>query len=206
MDAGTVEPMSSSAPPRSAGRPRSATADQAILETTIRLLGEQGYDAMSIEGIAAAAGVGKTTIYRRYPGKRDVVIAAISTLVATPTEPPDSGSTREDLVDLIREMLDLLFRTGIGYSMIGTLLVKEREEPMLIQLFREHVIQPRYRLVSSVLRRGVERGELRSDLDPAVVLPMMIGSTFARHLAGLPEDDEWLNVMVDAMWSGIAAP
>ena len=161
---------------------------------------------MSIEGIAAAAGVGKTTIYRRYPGKRDVVVAAIRTLVATPTEPPDSGSTRDDLVALIREMLELLFRTGIGYSMIGTLLVKEREEPMLLHLFREHVIQPRFRLVSSVLRRGVERGELRSDIDPAVVLPMMVGSTLARHLAGMSVDDEWLNAMVDAMWSGVAAP
>ncbi len=197
--------MSSSAPPRSVGRPRSATADQAILATTIRLLGEQGYDAMSIEGIAAAAGVGKTTIYRRYQSKRDVVVAAISAFVATPTEPPDSGSTRDDMMALIREMLELLFRTGIGFSMIGTLLVKERDEPMLLELFRERVIQPRFRLASSVLRRGVERGELRPDLDPTVVLPMMVGSTLARHLAGLPADDEWLNAMVDAMWSGIAA-
>lgn len=195
----------SASPSRPAGRPRSTEADQAILGTTLRLLAEQGYDAMSMEGIATAAGVGKTTIYRRYPNKRELVVAAISSVAATPSEPPDSGDTRADLLRLLREMFALLRETGIGLSMLGTLLVKERDEPMLLELFRSRVILPRIALASTLLRRGIERGELRPDVVPEVVLPIVVGSTVARHLAGLPEDDAWLESMVDTVWRGIAA-
>lgn len=195
----------SASPPRSAGRPRSPEADQAILEATVRLLAEQGYDAMSIEAVAAAAGVGKTTIYRRYPNKRELVVAAISAVAVTPSELPDSGDTRADLLALVRDMFGLLRETGIGLAMLGTLLVKERDEPMLIEQFRARVIRPRIALASTLIRRGIERGELRPDVVPEVVLPIVVGSTVARHLAGLPEDDAWLESMVDTVWRGIAA-
>ena len=197
--------MTSSAPSRSAGRPRSTAADQAILDTTMRLLAEQGYDAMSIEGVAAAAGVGKTTIYRRYPNKRDLVVAALGSAAATFPDRPDSGSARDDILALIRDTFEVMRRTGIGFSMAGTFLVKERDEPMLLALFRERVLWPRIELGTRILRRGIERGELRPDIEPEVVLPILVGSTFARHIAGLPEDDAWLNAMVDAVWKGIAA-
>lgn len=195
----------SASPPRSPGRPRSAEADQAILGATVRLLAEQGYDAMSIEGVAADAGVGKTTIYRRYANKRDLVVAAISSVASTPSELPDTGDTRADLITLIREMFALLRSTGVGLSMLGTLLVKERDEPMLLELFRERVILPRIAVAGALLHRGVQRGELRPDIEPEVILPIVVGSTVARHLAGLPEDDAWLESMVDAVWRGIAA-
>jgi len=96
-------------------------------------------------------------------------------------------------------------RTGIGFSMVGTFLVKERDEPMLLALFRERVLLPRIELGTRILRRGIERGELRPDIDPEVVLPILVGSTFARHIAGFPEDDAWLTSMIDTVWSGIAA-
>jgi AcrR family transcriptional regulator len=171
----------------------------------MRLLAEQGYDAMSVEAVAAAAGVGKTTIYRRYPNKRDLVIAALSATAASLPDPTDSGSTRDDLLALIADTLEVMRRTGVGFSMAGTLLVKERDEPMLLALFRERVIRPRFELGVRILRRGVERGELRPDIEPEVVLPILIGSTFARHLTGFPEDTTWLTSMVDTVWKGIAA-
>jgi AcrR family transcriptional regulator len=198
--------MSSSAPARNTpGRPRSAAADQAILDTAIRLLAEQGYDAMSIEGVAAAAGVGKTTIYRRYPNKRDLVVAALGSVAAIPPEHLDSGNALDDILALIRETLDVMRRTGVGFSMAGTFLVKERDEPMLLALFRERVLWPRFELGARILRRGMERGELRPDIDPEVVLPILVGSTFARHIAGLPEDEAWLASMLDTVWNGIAS-
>jgi AcrR family transcriptional regulator len=201
----TVGPMTPSAPPRSGGRPRSPAADQAILDTTMRLLAEQGYDAMSIEGIAAAAGVGKTTIYRRYPNKRDLVVAALASVAATLPEPSDSGDTRTDVLALIADTLEVLRRTGVGFSMAGTLLVKERDEPMLLALFRDRVIRPRFELGVRILRRGIERGELRPDINPEVVLPTLVGSTFARHIAGFSEDEAWLASMIDTVWEGIGA-
>ena len=171
----------------------------------MRLLAEQGYDAMSIEGVAAAAGVGKTTIYRRYPNKRDLVVAALGSVAATFPERPDSGSAREDILALIRDTLEVMRRTGVGFSMAGTFLVKERDEPMLLALFRERVLWPRIQQGTAILRRGIERGELRPDIEPEVVLPILVGSTFARHIAGLPEDEAWLNSMVDTVWAGIAS-
>ena len=171
----------------------------------MRLLADQGYDAMSIEGVAAAAGVGKTTIYRRYPNKRDLVVAALGAAAATFPVRPDSGSARDDILALIRDTLEVMRRTGVGFTMAGTFLVKERDEPMLLALFRERVLLPRIQLGSAILRRGVERGELRPDIDPEAVLPILVGSTFARHLAGLSEDEAWLNSMVDTVWAGIAA-
>ena len=188
---------------RTAGRLRSSEADQAILQTTLRLLVEQGYDAMSMEGVASAAGVGKTTIYRRYPGKRELVVAAVSSLAASVEPPPDSGNTYNDLLDFTRQMFDVM-RNGPGFSMVGTLLVKEREDPTLLDLFRRRVMRPRMELVTDILRRGIERGEVRAGIPIETTVLMLAGSLFSRHISGQPEDDAWLQSMVDTLWQGLA--
>lgn len=185
------------------GRPRSPTADRAILDAAVRLLVEQGYDAMTVEGVAAAAGVGKTTIYRRYPNKRELVVAALGTMAATLSE-PDCGDARRDLIALVSDALDLIRRTGVGFTMVGTLLVKERDEPLLLELFRERIIRPRLEAGVRILRRGVERGELRPEIEPEAILTMLIGSIFSRHLLGMPEGASALASVVDTVWRGIA--
>jgi AcrR family transcriptional regulator len=188
---------------RTPGRPRSSEADQAILQTTLRLLVEQGYDAMSIEGVASAAGVGKTTIYRRYPSKRELVVAAMSSLARSVHPPPESGDLRADLLMFIQEMLGAL-RMGPGFSVVGTLMVKEREDPELLDLFRQQVILPRMQIVAELLRRGIARGDLRADIPVEVAVQMLAGAVFARHISGWPEDDAWLQSVVDTLWRGIA--
>ena len=87
------------APARGRGRPRSEQADQAILDATLRMLGTHGVGGTTIEGVAADAGVGKTTIYRRWPTKTDLILAAISNIVP-PGEPPDTGSMAGDMAAL----------------------------------------------------------------------------------------------------------
>jgi AcrR family transcriptional regulator len=191
--------------PRPPGRPRDPAADRAILDTTLRLLVEQGYDAMSVEGVATAAGVGKSTIYRRYPGKRELVVAAISSIAASLGPPADSGSTRDDLHAFVTQTFGVIRRDGVGFSMIGTLLVKERDEPALIQLFRTAVIGPRLEIASGILRRGVERGEIRGDVPLDLVVQLFAGAFFARHLVGRPDDNKWLESVFDTLWGGIAA-
>jgi AcrR family transcriptional regulator len=191
--------------PRQPGRPRDPTADRAILDATVRLLIEQGYDAMSVEGVAAAAGVGKTTIYRRYAGKRELVVAAISSIAESLEPPPDSGDARLDLHRFLRETLDVLRGDGLGFAMIGTLLVKERDEPALLELFRRSVILPRMELATAILRRGVERGEIRADARLDLAIQQLAGAVFARHLAGRPDDDTWLEAAIATLWRGIAA-
>ncbi len=197
--------MAVSTSARTGGRPRSAEADRAILDTTVRLLVEQGYDAMSIEGVAAAAGVGKTTIYRRYQAKRELVVAAISSLVATIEPPPDSGNTRADLVVFMRRTFQIISRGNVGFSMLGTLLLKEREDPELLALFRERVIGPRIAVAASIFRRGVERGELRPDTQVDILPQMLVGAVFANHVTGGNMDEDWLEPVLDTLWRGIAA-
>lgn len=184
----------------SRGRPRSAEADQAIIQATLKLLGEQGYARMSIEAVAAEAGVGKTTIYRRYESKADLASAAVARLVDAENL-PDSGSTRDDLLELINRM-QRKFREGNGMNMIGTLLVEEQHNPKLLQLFRERVIGPRRSLLRIVMERGARRGEVRPDADFDSAIDALTGAYFARYLAGLVPDEDWSERIVDTVWLG----
>lgn len=191
---------------RAPGRPRDPATDRAILAATIRLLGEQGYDAMSIEGVAAAAGVGKPAIYRRYPGKRELVVAALGSLAASVDPPRDSGDAREDLFAFVRRAFGALReQRPMGFSMVGTLLVTERAEPALIEMFRSVIYRPRLELAYEIIQRGIERGQIRADTRPDVVIELIAGSVFARHLLGEPEDDSWIEAVFDAVWRGLAA-
>src|SRR6266508_4759577 len=92
----------------SPGRPRNADLDQAILEVACQHLAEHGYGGMSIEGVALAAGVGKTTIYRRYPHKRALAAAAIASMIQAVGNPPDTGDTFADLVASLEETHQLI--------------------------------------------------------------------------------------------------
>jgi AcrR family transcriptional regulator len=191
---------------RRAGRPRDPAADQAILATALRLLRDQGYDAMSVEGVALAAGVGKTTIYRRYPGKRELVVAAISSLAASLDPIPDLGDPGEELLRFARQTADVLGSGGLGFSMIGTLLVRERDDPELLELFRIHVIRPRMAQAAELFRRGIDRGRIRPDLSVETATHLLAGALFARHLTTRPPDEVPLEVAVETLWSGIASP
>src|SRR5262245_48959331 len=117
---------------RRAGRPRCARTDEAILEATLRLLGEWGYARMSVEAVAAAAGTTKPTIYRRWPGKEALAVAALEHLQGR-DEPAPTGDTEADLVALLDDFRRKLLRPN-GLAMIGTLLAEERHTPGLLAL------------------------------------------------------------------------
>jgi AcrR family transcriptional regulator len=188
--------------PRTPGRPRSAEVDRAILETTLRLLIEQGYDGMSIESVATSAGVGKTTIYRRHPSKRELVLAAILLVADTFELPPDSGNVRSDLLRVMHQVFEI-FRSGNAFSIMGALLVKERDDPALIDLFRREILAPRVELLGRVFERGIDRGELRADISIPLAVQMLAGSIFARHISGYPEDEAWMESLLDTLLRGL---
>src|SRR5439155_3363439 len=100
--------------PRPPGRPRSAEADEAILEAAVELFAEVGLEGLTVEGVAARAGVGKATIYRRYPGKADLVVAAARRFTEGPIDPPDTGSTRGNFRALVDGVIRLLTTTPLG--------------------------------------------------------------------------------------------
>ena len=152
--------------PRRPGRPRSELVKDAILDAVIGLLSENvSYDLLSMETIAARAGVGKAAIYRRWPNKEALVLATLQrTFHATPRVPPAGKSVREDLIELMQQMRRNVLETeeGVAFAVLIQTLAANRE---LMQRFQEAVMEPRREQYREVLRRGVGTGELRPDLD-----------------------------------------
>lgn len=196
-------PAASSEDRRPPGRPRSEEADRAILEATLRLMREEGYERMSLEGIAAAAGVGKATIYRRHPDKAKLAVAAMEAVGGHVTAPIDTGDTREDLVELVRRFVSVVSEAGL--PMLGTLLAQRDRHPELMERFRERLILPRRRMMRSLLERGVERGDVRPDADLELAVDMLTGPYFPRAFAGGVIGRDWAGRVVAAVWEGIGA-
>jgi AcrR family transcriptional regulator len=164
---------------RRPGRPRSERADQAIIDAALSLFAESGPDGLCIERVAARARVGKATIYRRWPGKEDLLLDAIAAL-KSPLPEPAGRSVREDLVTLLgalcRESTDP--RRAREFAL---LLGEGAKYPRLMARYVETVLEPRREVVRAVLRRGVASGELRPDLDVDAALFMLVGAVVARR-------------------------
>ena len=175
MSTGTAEAEVTRRP----GRPRSERADQAIIDAALSLFAESGPEGLCIERVAARAGVGKATIYRRWPGKEDLLLDAISALKA-PLPEPAGRSVREDLVTLLgvlcQESADP--RRAREFAL---LLGEGSKYPRLMERYVETVLEPRREVVRAVLRRGMATGELRPDLDVEAALFMLIGAVVARR-------------------------
>ena len=186
------------------GRPRDPQTDQAILGATLTLLTDRGYAGMSVEGVASKAGVGKTTIYRRYSSKEELVAAALGALRDDLGPLPDTGDTRSDIVEMILQMRRALQR-GPGFGMVGALLVEEGRSPELLELLRRRLLRPRRDEAIMVLRRGVDRGEIRADVDLEVAVQAMVGAVLMRHIFGEPESRRRIEETVAAVWNGLAA-
>lgn len=151
------------APARGRGRPRSAEAEQAILDATLRMLGTHGVAGMTIEGVAADAGVGKTTIYRRWPTKTALILAAISDLVP-PGDPPDTGSMAGDMAAVAETQRRRLAGSGLA-GIVPRVLAESMSDPELHREFVERVVNPFRGMLRLFIERGIERGELRPDLE-----------------------------------------
>ena len=150
------------APARGRGRPRSAKADQAILTATLRMVAQHGVAGTTIEGVAAEAGVGKTTIYRRWESKNELIVAAVSQL-APSGDPPDTGTLYGDMKALAELQRGRLAGTGL-LTVAPRVLAESMHDPELHQGFLEHVINPLRGLIRLFVQRAVDRGDLRPDL------------------------------------------
>ncbi len=164
---------------RAPGRPRSADADEAILTATLGVLLEEGFRGLSVEAVRQRAGVGKATIYRRFPDKDALVRTAIESLHRGLEEPPDTGSLAGDL--------EAVWQMGYGVDPRVTsfgprLLAESANNPEMHAIFRSALIEPRRAFVREMLRRGVERGELREDADLEVVIDLIAGPYIYRLL------------------------
>lgn len=188
---------------RPAGRPRDPALDTRILKATLAELGEKGFSGMSMEAIAAAAGVPKPTVYRRWSSKADLATAALHLLQSR--EPsPRATDTPARLRSILSNFRTNLLRPN-GMAMIGTLLVEERRHPELLELFRERIVAPRRQMLRGALERGIEHGEVASDADIDAIVNMLVGSFYARYLTGELVPKNWPTRAVKSIWSGISA-
>jgi AcrR family transcriptional regulator len=182
---------------RRPGRPRSAEADDAILEAAVEMFAEVGFEGLTVEGVAARAGVGKATIYRRYPGKVDLVVAAAASFTQPQLPPPDTGTTRGDLAALVAGLITILATTPLGRA-LPTLLAARTRVPVLDIAYAEIVAGKRARS-AVVIRRAIERGDLRPDVDPEFVIDSFVSPIFYRFLiTNAPLDATFANEIVAA--------
>ncbi len=135
-------------PAKGPGRPRSERAHEAILEATLDLLLEEGFTRMSIEAVATRAGVGKATIYRRWPSKADLVVEAVACRKEQPFVDPDSGGVREDLVSLARQAFRPRESSEVTELMLRLASARARH-PELQEAFMRHIVEPRRRIVAA---------------------------------------------------------
>jgi AcrR family transcriptional regulator len=155
------------------GRPRSRQSHQAMLKATLELLAEVGFDRMSIEAIATRAGVGKTTIYRRYSGKAELVADAIESIWEEVVI-PDTGSLRSDLDALIENAAQITL-TSIGRKTVGMIMSSAASNPQFAQIYWTKYLLPRRQAFAVVLERARTRNEIQEDLDPGLVFDALSG-------------------------------
>ncbi len=197
-----------SAPARSPGRPRSEDANRAIVEATLDLIAEHGLTGLSVEAVAARAGVGKATIYRRWAGRDDLIADALATLNDDMPEEFPGRSLRDQMVAMLEHVGGRGTATRSG-RIFPRMMGYKKSHPEWFALFQERVLEPRRERVRALLRVGIASGELRADLDvdvAAVMLfsPMLYLSVYGARGEGRVRPGQAESV-VDLLLHGLVA-
>jgi AcrR family transcriptional regulator len=179
------------------GRPLDPEIDDAILQAAASQLREGGIQRMTVPGVAEAAGVAKTTVYRRYATATELALAAINRLNATDPG-PDTGSTRGDLIELLEAV-----RQRIDPTITATVLVEAQQHPEILDAAREKMIVPAVERFRKVLTRGVDRRELKADLDVDRAADALLGSYFTYFYERGRPGPEWPELVVAALYPGL---
>ena len=187
------------------GRPRSEQAERAIIDAALDLFAESGAEGLCIEKVAARAGVGKATIYRRWKTKEALFAEAIGSIALTP-EVPDTGSVRGDFEAASGAAVGRM--APEAFRVLPRLMADAADDPELLEALHDALVRPRRSVIAAILRRGIARGELRADLDVDLAGDMLIGPLIARVLlsGGDPHALDGLPMRVfDALERGIGA-
>ncbi|MER7404214.1 TetR/AcrR family transcriptional regulator [Streptomyces sp. NPDC000070] len=202
--------MHSRSPASRTGRPRSATADAAILAATRAALVELGWSKLSLGDVATRAGVAKTTLYRRWAGKNELVVDAVAELFDE-LELPDSGSLATDIEGVVLRFAAILARPEAKSGLMAVVAEATRDDA-LRERIRESVVDRQKRLVLEGRSRAQERGELPPEPDPAtasrradLIFDMVAGAVVHRTLvSGKPVDEEWVRGFTLVLLRGLS--
>lgn len=177
------------------GRPRDPACDAAILQATLDLFAEDGYSGVSIDGVAARAGVGKATIYRRYASKAELVVEAVRCGAHVDDLLPDSGDLRADLTSMMQPLIDRL--RGEDAKLLVTFAGERLRHPELADQFNSSVIGRKREHLRDLVASAVARGELPADTDVELVAELPPALIWHHALYGLPMTDDLLTRVLD---------
>ncbi|MEU8984490.1 TetR/AcrR family transcriptional regulator [Streptomyces sp. NPDC048309] len=191
------------------GRPRSAAADAAILEATRAALVELGWSKLTLGDVATRAGVAKTTLYRRWAGKNELVVDAVAVLFDE-LELPDRGSLAADIEGVVLQFAAILGRPEAKTALMAVVAESTRDEP-LRERIRTSIVDRQKCLVLEGRARATARGELPPESDPAaaartadLIFDMVAGAVVHRTLVSAePADEEWVRAFTQVLLLGL---
>lgn len=187
---------------RPPGRPRDPAIDEAIRTAAQQLLLEVGHRGLSMEAVAARAGVSKPTLYLRYPSKQVLIFDAVFGKTKA-LDMPETGSLRGDLLEAYGWAV-AEFAAPEARATLPAMLAEMPASPEFGRLVRAEVIDPEYARVESLLRRARARGEVREDVDLTLVIDTFLGAALARAvLLDRPLDQDFATRMVDLLIEGL---
>ena len=182
--ASALEPV---LPPRETvrrpGRPRSLAADRAILDAALSLVRETGYRAVTIEAVAARAGVGRPTLYRRYADRTALFIAVYDRFAADERFDPPTGDPEADIASLLTRLFDLFARTGLVAVLAGLVVDAQASAEDRTRLLAR-LVEPRRRIVGAIVAAARRRGRVRRDVSADAVADHVAAIVWFRVLAG----------------------
>ena len=185
------------------GRRRSQRSHDAIIAATQELLLECGYAEITIEGIAARAGVGKQTIYRWWPSRATLVLEAYLAGEDAVPPPAEGRSVRDDVRALLRWLIAVLAEPT-GGPVVAGLVSDLQHDADLARGFRQQVVPARREAMLAALERGRARGEIREDADVELAVDALHGAVFYRLLlSGEPLDEAFVDRLADQTLAGL---
>ncbi|MGY1497501.1 TetR/AcrR family transcriptional regulator [Streptomyces sp. QTS52] len=192
------------------GRPRSATADTAILAATRDALVELGWSKLTLGDVATRAGVAKTTLYRRWPGKNELVVDAVAALFDE-LEMPDRGSLAADIEGVVLQFAAILVRPETKSGLMAV-VAESTHDDALRERIRASIVDRQKRLVLEGRARAQQRGELPPESDPEeaartvdLIFDMVAGAVVHRTLVSAePVDSEWAGAFTRVLVLGLS--
>ncbi|MEC4015857.1 TetR/AcrR family transcriptional regulator [Streptomyces sp. H27-D2] len=162
-------------------RRRGPVLEHAILDAALEQLASVGWTGLTMEGVAARAQTGKAAVYRRWSSKGDLVADALRAGLPEVTEPPDQGCLRADLIELCGRMREAMYSRS-GHALRAVLDECDRTEAeRFVELILGGVVEPGKRLMAEVVRRGIERGEVRADATGELLVDVLPAMMMYRH-------------------------
>lgn len=186
------------------GRPRDERIDREITEVALAVLAEDGFDGFCVERVAQRARVAKTTVYRRFPKRNELIVGALERLNDDLPGPPGPGPVRARLIEVLGGV-----RRRTGSSLGGRILIQAAAEgvrdPALADLVQTRVLTPRRRILRGIVADAVEAGELRDDIDVDALIPLLVGPMLYLGMWSMTQAarDVSVEAVIDTLLAGL---